>query len=171
MEAQENRLYTVKDFALQVGITSSAIYQQLNGRLKQYTHKGKGGKVLIEAEALQLYDAKQRPALDKSNEALKSELERLRAEIEAKDQEIEEQAQEIRAKDQEITRLSMERDNLREQLAREQELSRERLTRLEAADRRIDSLLEKIPPMLPAAGEGGGLFSWLKRKRNGGMNT
>lgn len=157
MEAQENRLYTVKDFALQVGITSSAIYQQLNGRLKQYTHKGKGGKVLIEAEALQLYDAKQRPALDKSNEALKSELERLRAEI--------------AAKDQEITRLSVERDGLREQLAREQELSRERLTRLEAADRRIDSLLEKIPPMLPAAGEGGGLFSWFKRKRNGGMNT
>lgn len=157
MEAQENRLYTVKDFALQVGITSSAIYQQLNGRLKQYTHKGKGGKVLIEAEALQLYDAKQRPTLDKSNEALKSELERLRAEIEAKGQEI--------------TRLSMERDNLREQLAREQELSRERLTRLEAADRRIDSLLEKIPPMLPAAGEGGGLFSWFKRKRNGGMNA
>lgn len=157
MEAQENRLYTVKDFALQVGITSSAIYQQLNGRLKQYTHKGKGGKVLIEAEALQLYDAKQRPTLDKSNEALKSELERLRAEIEAKDQEI--------------ARLSVERDGLREQLAREQELSRERLTRLEAADRRIDSLLEKIPPMLPAAGEGGGLFSWFKRKRNGGMNT
>lgn len=157
MEAQENRLYTVKDFALQVGITSSAIYQQLNGRLKQYTHKGKGGKVLIEAEALQLYDAKQRPTLDKSNEALKSELERLRAEI--------------AAKDQEITRLSVERDGLREQLAREQELSRERLTRLEAADRRIDSLLEKIPPMLPAAGEGGGLFSWFKRKRNGGMNT
>ena len=157
MEAQENRLYTVKDFALQVGITSSAIYQQLNGRLKQYTHKGKGGKVLIEAEALQLYDAKQRPTLDKSNEALKSELERLRAEI--------------AAKDQEIARLSVERDNLREQLAREQELSRERLTRLEAADRRIDSLLEKIPPMLPAAGEGGGLFSWFKRKRNGGMNT
>lgn len=157
MEAQENRLYTVKDFALQVGITSSAIYQQLNGRLKQYTHKGKGGKVLIEAEALQLYDAKQRPTLDKSNEALKSELERLRAEIEAKDQEI--------------ARLSVERDGLREQLAREQELSRERLTRLEAADRRIDSLLEKIPPMLPAAGEGGGLFSWFKRKRNGGMNA
>ena len=157
MEAQENRLYTVKDFALQVGITSSAIYQQLNGRLKQYTHKGNGGKVLIEAEALQLYDAKQRPTLDKSNEALKSELERLRAEI--------------AAKDQEITRLSVERDGLREQLAREQELSRERLTRLEAADRRIDSLLEKIPPMLPAAGEGGGLFSWFKRKRNGGMNT
>lgn len=157
METQENRLYTVKDFALQVGITSSAIYQQLNGRLKQYTHKGKGGKVLIEAEALQLYDAKQRPTLDKSNEALKSELERLRAEI--------------AAKDQEITRLSVERDGLREQLAREQELSRERLTRLEAADRRIDSLLEKIPPMLPAAGEGGGLFSWFKRKRNGGMNT
>ena len=157
MEAQENRLYTVKDFALQVGITSSAIYQQLNGRLKQYTHKGKGGKVLIEAEALQLYDAKQRPTLDKLNEALKSELERLRAEI--------------AAKDQEITRLSVERDGLREQLAREQELSRERLTRLEAADRRIDSLLEKIPPMLPAAGEGGGLFSWFKRKRNGGMNT
>ena len=157
MEAQENRLYTVKDFALQVGITSSAIYQQLNGRLKQYTHKGKGGKVLIEAEALQLYDAKQRPTLDKSNEALKSELERLRAEI--------------AAKDQEITRLSVERDGLREQLAREQELSRERLTRLEAADRRIDSLLEKIPPMLPSAGEGGGLFSWFKRKRNGGMNT
>lgn len=157
MEAQENRLYTVKDFAFQVGITSSAIYQQLNGRLKQYTHKGKGGKVLIEAEALQLYDAKQRPTLDKSNEALKSELERLRAEI--------------AAKDQEITRLSVERDGLREQLAREQELSRERLTRLEAADRRIDSLLEKIPPMLPAAGEGGGLFSWFKRKRNGGMNT
>ena len=157
MEAQENRLYTVKDFALQVGITSSAIYQQLNGRLKQYTHKGKGGKVLIEAEALQLYDAKQRPTLDKSNEALKSELERLRAEI--------------AAKDQEIARLSVERDGLREQLAREQELSRERLTRLEAADRRIDSLLEKIPPMLPAAGEGGGLFSWFKRKRNGGMNT
>lgn len=157
MESQENRLYTVKDFALQVGITSSAIYQQLNGRLKQYTHKGKGGKVLIEAEALQLYDAKQRPTLDKSNEALKSELERLRAEI--------------AAKDQEITRLSVERDGLREQLAREQELSRERLTRLEAADRRIDSLLEKIPPMLPAAGEGGGLFSWFKRKRNGGMNT
>ena len=157
MEAQENRLYTVKDFAFQVGITSSAIYQQLNGRLKQYTHKGKGGKVLIEAEALQLYDAKQRPTLDKLNEALKSELERLRAEI--------------AAKDQEITRLSVERDGLREQLAREQELSRERLTRLEAADRRIDSLLEKIPPMLPAAGEGGGLFSWFKRKRNGGMNT
>ena len=157
MEAQENRLYTVKDFALQVGITSSAIYQQLNGRLKQYTHKGNGGKVLIEAESLQLYDAKQRPTLDKSNEALKSELERLRAEI--------------AAKDQEIARLSVERDGLREQLAREQELSRERLTRLEAADRRIDSLLEKIPPMLPAAGEGGGLFSWFKRKRNGGMNT
>ena len=157
MEAQENRLYTVKDFALQVGITSSAIYQQLNGRLKQYTHKGKGGKVLIEAEALQLYDAKQRPTLDKSNEALKSELERLRVEI--------------AAKEQEIYRLSVDRDGLREQLAREQELSRERLTRLEAADRRIDSLLEKIPPMLPAAGEGGGLFSWFKRKRNGGMNT
>lgn len=151
MEAQENRLYTVKDFALQVGITSSAIYQQLNGRLKQYTHKGKGGKVLIEAEALQLYDAKQRPTLDKSNEALKSELERLRAEI--------------AAKDQEITRLSVERDGLREQLAREQELSRERLTRLEAADRRIDSLLEKIPPMLPAGNGGGGLFGWFKRKK------
>lgn len=153
-------LFTVQQFALQVGKSSQAIYQQAKGRLKQYVKKGERGQVLIQAEALKLYKDKQtsQPAtVDKDIQALQSENERLRAEIEAKDQEI--------------TRLTMERDNLREQLAREQELSRERLTRLEAADRRIDSLLEKIPPMLPAAGEGGGLFSWFKRKRNGGMNT
>lgn len=160
MEQENMELFTVQQFALQVGKTSQAIYQQAKGRLKQYVKKGEGGQVLIQAEALKLYKDKRtsQPAtVDKDIQALQSENERLRAEIEAKGQEI--------------TRLSMERDNLREQLAREQELSRERLTRLEAADRRIDSLLEKIPPMLPAAGEGGGLFSWFKRKRNGGMNT
>ena len=160
MEQENMELFTVQQFALQVGKTSQAIYQQAKGRLKQYVKKGEGGQVLIQAEALKLYKDKQtsQPAtVDKDIQALQSENERLRAEIEAKDQEI--------------TRLTMERDNLREQLAREQELSRERLMRLEAADRRIDSLLEKIPPMLPAAGEGGGLFSWFKRKRNGGMNT
>lgn len=160
MEQENMELFTVQQFALQVGKSSQAIYQQAKGRLKQYVKKGERGQVLIQAEALKLYKDKQtsQPAtVDKDIQALQSENERLRAEIEAKDQEI--------------TRLTMERDNLREQLAREQELSRERLTRLEAADRRIDSLLEKIPPMLPAAGEGGGLFSWFKRKRNGGMNT
>ena len=168
MEQENMELFTVQQFALQVGKTSQAIYQQAKGRLKQYVKKGEGGQVLIQAEALKLYKDKQtsQPAtVDKDIQALQSENERLRAEIEAKDQEIEEQAQEIRAKDQEITRLTMERDNLREQLAREQELSRERLTRLEAADRRIDSLLEKIPPMLPAGNAGGGLFGWFKRKK------
>ena len=160
MEQENMELFTVQQFALQVGKTSQAIYQQAKGRLKQYVKKGEGGQVLIQAEALKLYKDKQtsQPAtVDKDIQALQSENERLRAEIEAKGQEI--------------TRLSMERDNLREQLAREQELSRERLTRLEAADRRIDSLLEKIPPMLPAGNGGGGLFGWFKRKRNGGMNT
>ena len=160
MEQENMELFTVQQFALQVGKSSQAIYQQAKGRLKQYVKKGERGQVLIQAEALKLYKDRQtsQPAtVDKDIQALQSENERLRAEIEAKDQEI--------------TRLTMERDNLREQFAREQELSRERLTRLEAADRRIDSLLEKIPPMLPAAGEGGGLFSWFKRKRNGGMNT
>ena len=154
MEQENMELFTVQQFALQVGKSSQAIYQQAKGRLKQYVKKGERGQVLIQAEALKLYKDKQtsQPAtVDKDIQALQSENERLRAEIEAKDQEI--------------TRLTMERDNLREQLAREQELSRERLTRLEAADRRIDSLLEKIPPMLPAGNGGGGLFGWFKRKK------
>lgn len=153
MEISENaRLFTVKNFASQVGITSSAVYQQLNGRLKPYAKKGKGGQVYITAEALQLYDNKPRQTVDKASEALTSENEALKATVDN-----------LKA---ENARLSGELDHLREQLAREQELSRERLTRLEAADRRIDSLLEKIPPMLPAGNAGGGgLFGWLKRKK------
>ena len=151
METQESRLFTVKDFASRVGVSSSAVYQGVNGRLKPYVKKGKSGQVYITADALELYKEKtssQPVILDKDVQALKSENERLKTEI---------------------TRLTLERDNLREQLAREQEISRERLTRLEAADRRIDSLLDKIPPMLPS-GNGGGLFGWLKRKK-GDTNT
>ena len=69
----------------------------------------------------------------------------------------------------EIERLKMEKDHLNEMLAREQDLSRERWARLEAADRRIDSLMDKIPPMLPPASiessSGGGLFGWLRKKK------
>ena len=152
METQESRIFTVKDFASRVGVSASAVYQGLNGRLKPYVKKGKSGQVYITADALELYKEKassQPVILDKDVQALKSENERLKTEI---------------------TKLTLERDNLREQLAREQEISRERLTRLEAADRRIDSLLDKIPPMLPAGNAGGGLFGWLKRKK-GDTNT
>ena len=152
METQESRLFTVKDFASRVGVSASAVYQGLNGRLKPYVKKGKSGQVYITADALELYKERtssQPVTLDKDIQALKSENEGLKAEI---------------------TRLTLERDSLRDQLAREQELSRERLTRLEAADRRIDSLLDKIPPMLPAGNAGGGIFGWLKRKK-GDTNT
>lgn len=147
-------LFTVQQFALQVGKTSQAIYQQAKGRLKQYVKKGEGGQVLIQAEALKLYKDKQtsQPAtLDKDIQALQSENERLRAEIEAKGQEI--------------TRLSMERDNLREQLAREQELSRERLDRALKAEEMNKDLIIRFPPQLPAGNGGSGLFGWFKRKK------
>lgn len=149
MEQEKQELLTVQQFASTVGITTAAVYKRLDSTLKQY-EVVKNGKKYIQAAALSLYEDKPvvNPPADSNNvdKALRTENEQLKAEI---------------------TRLTMERDNLREQLAREQELSRERLTRLEAADRRIDSLLEKIPPMLPAAGEGGGLFGWLKRKKGG----
>ena len=184
MEQENTHRFTVQQFALQVGKSSQAIYQQLKGRLKPYVTKDEGGQVYITAEALKLYKGKQtsqqtsQPAtLDKDIQALQSENEGLRARIANLELHIEElnaanEAAEDtnKAHETEITRLTLERDNLREQLAREQEISRERLTRLEAADRRIDSLLDKIPPMLPAGNAGGGLFGWFKRKK-GDTNT
>ena len=152
MEQENTELFTVSQFALQVGKTSQAIYQQAKGKLKPYVRKGKGGQVYITADALKLYEEKQtsQPAtLDKDIQALQSEVNSLKAENE---------------------RLQDRITDLQGQLAREQELSRERLTRLEAADRRIDSLLDKIPPMLPAGNAGGGLFGWFKRKK-GDTNT
>ena len=152
METQETRLFTVKDFASRAGVSASAVYQGLNGRLKPYVKKGKSGQVYITADALELYKEKtssQPVILDKDVQALQSEVNSLKAENE---------------------RLQDRITDLQGQLAREQELSRERLTRLEAADRRIDSLLDKIPPMLPAGNAGGGLFGWFKRKK-GDTNT
>ena len=159
MEQENTELFTVQQFALQVGKSSQAIYQQLKGRLKDYVKKGEGGQVLIKAEALKLYKEKQtsQPAtVDKDIQALQSEVNSLKAENE---------------------RLQDRITDLQGQLARKQEISRERLERAEkaeqrseAADRRIDNLLDKIPPMLPAGNAGGGLFGWLKRKK-GDTNT
>lgn len=159
MEQENTELFTVSQFALQVGKTSQAIYQQAKGKLKPYVRKGKGGQVYITADALKLYEEKQtsQPAtLDKDIQALQSEVNSLKAENE---------------------RLQDRITDLQGQLAREQEISRERLERAEkaeqrseAADRRIDNLLDKIPPMLPAGNAGGGLFGWLKRKK-GDTNT
>ena len=188
MEQGSAELFTVQQFALQVGKTSQAIYQQARGKLKPYVRKGESGQVYITADALKLYKADkptEAAAVGKDNQFLQSEVNRLKAEnegllarienLELHIEELNEATEaaedankaneaEIAGLEREIDRLTMERDNLRDQLAREQEISRERLTRLEAADRRIDSLLDKIPPMLPS-GNGGGLFGWFKRKK------
>ena len=98
------------------------------------------------------------------NEGLLARIANLELHVEELNEATEAAENANKAHETEIARLTLERDNLRDQLAREQEISRERLTRLEAADRRIDSLLDKIPPMLPS-GNGGGLFGWFKRKK------
>lgn len=145
MEQENMELFTVAAFASQVGKTTSAIYQQAKGRLKPYIVEGEDGSKRISAKALELFEQRESKAPQKPFEALQSEVNRLQAENE---------------------RLQDRITDLQGQLAREQEISRERLTRLEAADRRIDSLLDKIPPMLPAGNAGGGgLFGWLKRKK------
>lgn len=181
MEQENTELFTVQQFALQVGKTAQAIYQQAKGRLKPYVRKGESGQVYITADALKLYKVDkptEAAAVDKDNQFLQSEVNRLKSENEgllARIANLELHVEELneateaaenanKAHETEIARLTLERDNLRDQLAREQEISRERLTRLEAADRRIDSLLDKIPPMLPS-GNGGGLFGWFKRKK------
>ena len=145
MEQENMELFTVQQFALQVGKTSQAIYQQAKRRLKQYVKKGEGGQVLIQAEALKLYKDKQtsQPAtVDKDIQALQSENRALKAEI----------------------------ASLREQLAREQEISRERLDRALNAEQTNRELIVRFPPQLPAGNAGGGLFGWFKRKK-GDTNT
>lgn len=140
MEQESVELFTVSQFALQVGKTSQAIYQQAKGKLKPYVRKGKGGQVYITADALKLYEEKQtsQPAtLDKDIQALQSENRALKAEI----------------------------ASLREQLAREQEISRERLDRALNAEQTNRELIVRFPPQLPAGNAGGGLFGWLKRKK------
>ena len=194
MEQENTGLFTVQQFALQVGKSSQAIYQQLKGRLKDYVKKGEGGQVLIKAEALKLYKEKQtsQPAtVDKDIQALQSEADSLKAENEglrARITNLELHIEELNAANEaaedankaqglRIAGLEKDVENLKYLLAREQETSRERLERAEkaeqrseAADRRIDNLLDKIPPMLPAGNAGGGLFGWLKRKK-GDTNT
>lgn len=149
MEQERQELLTVQQFASTVGITPAAVYKRLDTTLKQY-EVVKNGKKYIQAAALSLYDDKPvvNPPADSNNvdEALKAENERLKAEI---------------------TRLTMERDNLREQLARELEVSRERLARAEGAEALNKELIVRFPPQLPAAGEGGGLFGWFRRKKGG----
>lgn len=144
MEQENMEFFTVAAFASQVGKTTSAIYQQAKGRLKPYIVEGEDGSKRISAKALELFEQRESKATQKPFEALQSDVNRLRAENE---------------------RLQDRITDLQGQLAREQEISRERLTRLEAADRRIDSLIDKIPPMLPAGNAGGGLFGWFKRKK------
>lgn len=215
MDQENKELLSVSDFAAKVGKTTSAVYQQLKGRLKNYVQVGDDGKSYISSEALGLYGVTPAPAkrsaaekdgdetkgevkrLKKDNEDLNEEVARLNGEIsrltedgsrleeanaqlkDANEQlkgandELKEKITELTAENGrmalEIERLKMEKDHLNEMLAREQDLSRERWARLEAADRRIDSLMDKIPPMLPPASiessSGGGLFGWLRKKK------
>lgn len=187
MEQESARLFTVQQFALQVGKTSQAIYQQAKGKLKPYVRKGKGGQVLIQAEALKLYEEKQTSqpatldkdiqALQSENKGLKAENEGLKARIANLELHIEElnEANEAakdanKAHEAKIAELEKDMDNLREKLAREQETSRERLKNYEDEKQRCDKLLDRITPMLPAGNAGGGLFGWFKRKK-GDTNT
>lgn len=152
MEQENTELFTVSQFALQVGKTSQAIYQQAKGKLKPYVRKGKGGQVYITADALKLYEEKQtsQPAtLDKDIQALQSEVNSLKAENE---------------------RLQDRITDLQGQLAREQEISRERLDRALNAEQTNKELIVRFPPQLPAGNAGGGIFGWLKRKK-GDTNT
>lgn len=191
MEQENTQLFTVQQFALQVGKTSQAIYQQIKGRLKSYVTRGEGGQVLIQAEALKLYKDKQtsqqtsKPApvdkdiqaLQSENKGLKAENEGLKARIANLELHIEElnEANEAakdanKAHEAKIAELEKDMDNLREKLAREQETSRERLKNYEDEKQRCDKLLDRITPMLPAGNAGGGIFGWLKRKK-GDTNT
>ena len=145
MEQGSAELFTVQQFALQVGKTSQAIYQQARGKLKPYVRKGESGQVYITADALKLYKVDkptEAAAVDKDIQALQSENTALKAEI----------------------------ASLREQLAREQEISRERLDRALNAEQTNRELIVRFPPQLPAGNAGGGLFGWLKRK-TGDTNT
>lgn len=145
MEQGSAELFTVQQFALQVGKTSQAIYQQARGKLKPYVRKGESGQVYITADALKLYKVDkptEAAAVDKDIQALQSENTALKAEI----------------------------ASLREQLAREQEISRERLDRALNAEQTNRELIVRFPPQLPAGNAGGGLFGWLKRKK-GDTNT
>ena len=140
MEQGSAELFTVQQFALQVGKTSQAIYQQARGKLKPYVRKGESGQVYITADALKLYKVDkptEAAAVDKDIQALQSENTALKAEI----------------------------ASLREQLAREQEISRERLDRALNAEQTNRELIVRFPPQLPAGNAGGGLFGWLKRKK------
>lgn len=140
MEQGSAELFTVQQFALQVGKTSQAIYQQARGKLKPYVRKGESGQVYITADALKLYKVDkptEAAAVGKDIQALQSENRALKAEI----------------------------ASLREQLAREQEISRERLDRALNAEQTNRELIVRFPPQLPAGNAGGGLFGWLKRKK------
>ena len=140
MEQGSAELFTVQQFALQVGKTSQAIYQQARGKLKPYVRKGESGQVYITADALKLYK------VDKPTEAAAV-------------------GKDIQALQSENTALKAEIASLREQLAREQEISRERLDRALNAEQTNRELIVRFPPQLPAGNAGGGLFGWLKRKK------
>lgn len=184
MEQENTQLFTVQQFALQVGKTSQAIYQQIKGRLKPFVKKGEGGQVYITAEALKLYKDKQtsqqtsKPApVDKDIQALQSENEGLRARIANLELHIEELKEANEAAEQtnkaheaKISELEKDMDSLREKLAREQEISRERLKNYEDEKQTNRELIVRFPPQLPAGNAGGGLFGWLKRKK-GDTNT
>lgn len=101
--------------------------------------------------------------LQDTNAQLTEANERLRAEI----TKMETEALMLKA---DADRLKLEKDHLTEMLARERELSSERRARLEAADQRIDILMDKIPPMLPppSSESSGGVLGRLFGKRKGG---
>lgn len=181
MEQGSAELFTVQQFALQVGKTAQAIYQQAKGRLKPYVRKGESGQVYITADALKLYKVDkptEAAAVDKDNQFLQSEVNRLKAENEgllARIANLELHIEELneaneaakdanKAHEAKIAELEKDMDNLREKLAREQETSRERLKNYEDEKQRCDKLLDRITPQLPA-GNGGGLFGWFKRKK------
>lgn len=127
---------TIKEFAAAAGVSNKAIYQQLNGRLKEYC-KVEHGVKMLEAKALQLFYADKIQALNQVSSQVESSLEsKENNEIEALKMLIDELKQDKEDLKKDKEQLIKDKEDLKQEALKWQQLladERNKVKLLEAA--------------------------------------
>lgn len=136
---------TIKEFAAVAGVSNKAIYQQLNGRLKEYC-KVEHGVKMLEAKALQLFYADKIQALNQVSSQVESSLEsKENKEIEALKMLIEELKEEKEELKKDKEQLIKDKEDLKQDILSWKSLladERNKVKLLEAAAAPVEEEIE-----------------------------
>lgn len=136
---------TIKEFAAAAGVSNKAIYQQLNGRLKEYC-KVEHGVKMLEAKALQLFYADKIQALNQVSSQVESSLEsKENNEIEALKMLIDELKQDKEDLKKDKEQLIKDKEDLKQEALKWQQLladERNKVKLLEAAAAPVEEEIE-----------------------------